>query len=89
MPQPGLAQYNLHVAITPSDTVNLVASGRTTIELCDAIYVGGIGNVTAVLQDGSTVLYTAPPVGSILPIRAKRVNATGTTATALVALYQV
>ena len=89
MPQPGLSNYNLSFAITPSDTVDFLASGRTTIPLCDAIYVGGAGNVTAVLQDGSTVLFTAPPVGSIIPVRAKRVNATGTTATALVALYQV
>ena len=69
--------YGGAAAITPSDTVNL--GGR-------AIYVGGAGNVTVVTEGGNTTLFTAPPVGSIIPIRFTRVNSTGTTATALVAL---
>jgi len=89
MPQPGLAQYNLSVAITPSDTVDFVASGRTVLSLCDAFVVGVAGNVTGVQQDGSTVLFTAVPVGVVIPARLKRINATGTAATGIVALYQV
>jgi len=65
--------------ITPSDTVNLQATAR-------GIYVGGAGNITAVMMDGTVVLFTAVPVGSILPVEVNRVNATGTTATALVGL---
>jgi hypothetical protein len=69
--------YGGAAAITPSDTVNL--GGK-------AIYVGGAGNVTCVTEGGNVTLFTAPPVGSVIPIRFTRVNATGTTATALVAL---
>lgn len=69
--------YGGATAITPSDTANL--GGK-------AIYVGGAGNVTCVTEGGNVTLFTAPPVGSVIPIRFTRVNSTGTTATALVAL---
>lgn len=62
------------VAITPSATENNAYSG---------IYVGGAGNLTVVTEAGSTVTFTAPPVGSIIPIRTSKVLAT-TTATLLV-----
>ena len=72
--------YSRAVAVTPSDATNF-AEGT-----CHAIYVGGAGNITAIVN-GSAVLFTAVPVGATLRIRATRVNATGTTATAMVALY--
>lgn len=54
---------------------------------CRGLYVGTGGDVTAVLEQGSTaVLFKAVPTGAILPICATRVKATGTTATDLVAL---
>lgn len=65
-------------AITPSDTVNFTYRAR-------GIYVGGAGNVSVVTLDG-VVTFVAPPVGTILPIEALRVNAALTTATNLVAL---
>jgi len=68
------------VAITPSDTVDLAFVARV-------IYVGGAGNVTAVNEDNTTALFTAPPVGTMIPGRWRRVNATATTATVLVAGY--
>lgn len=52
-----------------------------------ALYVGGTGNITGVLPDDTTVLISAIPVGTILPIRLKRINATGTTATLLVGFW--
>ena len=67
-------------AITPSDTIAL--PGGTT----RGVYVGGAGNVVALIG-GAAVTFTAVPAGSILPVAATRVNATGTTATALVALF--
>lgn len=67
-------------AITPSDTVNFSFTVR-------GIYVGGAGAVVAVNEAGTAVTFAAVPVGTILPIRATRVNATSTTATNLVGLY--
>ena len=62
------------VAITKSDTESNAFSG---------IYVGGAGNVTVITEEGTTVTFTAPPVGTIIPIRTQKVLAS-TTATLLV-----
>lgn len=72
--------YSRAVAVTPSDATNF------TDGACHAIYVGGTGNVTAIVN-GTAVLFAGVPVGTTLRIRATRVNATGTAATNLVALY--
>jgi hypothetical protein len=66
-------------AITPSDGSDLGYVTR-------GIYVGGGGNVAAVMLRGETVTFTGLSAGSILPIRAARVLSTGTTATLLVGL---
>lgn len=63
--------------VTPSDTVPFSQVGR-------GLYVGGAGDVSVVLADGTSVTLKAVPVGTFLPIRASRVNATGTTATSMV-----
>jgi hypothetical protein len=72
--------FEYAAAITTSDTVSLTGVTR-------AVYVGGAGNITAVMFNGDVVLFTAVPVGTMLPIRCTRINATATTATALVAMY--
>jgi len=61
-------------AITKSDTESNAFS---------SIYVGGAGNVTVITEEGTTVTFTAPPVGTIIPIRTQKVLAS-TTATLLV-----
>jgi len=74
--------FNQWRPITPSDTVDLP-------QLTHALWVGGAGNVAAVMQNGlMPVVLTAVPAGSWLPLAATRINATGTTATGIVALYQ-
>ena len=80
--------FNRCLAVTTSDTVDLppfTANGTLT----GLVYVGGAGNVTAVFPDGGVILFTAPPVGAQLPIGVRRINATGTTATVLVACYRL
>lgn len=67
------------VAVTPSDTVNISAVPR-------ALYVGVTGDVAAVGLDDQVATFKAVPAGTILPITAKRVNATSTTATNILAL---
>jgi hypothetical protein len=65
------------VAITTSDTAD---------NAYGSIYVGGAGNVSVVTEAGQTITFTAPPVGTILPIRTSKVRATLTTATLLIGL---
>ena len=71
------------VPVTPSDSVNL--AGGDTIGL----YVGGAGNVSVVMANGQSRTITALSAGIIHPISVKRVNATGTTATSIMAVYAV
>jgi hypothetical protein len=70
-------------AITPNDSTNLAEGTR-------AIWVGGAGNikVTLVDDDGNHGGFTlvAVPAGTLLPLAARRVYATGTTATQLIGL---
>ena len=68
-------------AIVPSDTASLKKVTRS-------IYVGGVGDISVILADESAaVTFVAVPVGTLLPIRAKLVRASGTTATSLVGLW--
>jgi hypothetical protein len=78
---------NVAVPIVPSDTVNLADPGGRE-QWPVGIKVGGAGVVQAVLQNNQVVAVTVA-VAEILPLRVKRINASGTTATALTALYQV
>jgi len=66
-------------AITPNDGADLTRTPRS-------IYVGGAGNIALITSKGTTVTFTGLAAGSVLPIRANRVLATGTTATNLIGL---
>ncbi len=68
-------------AVTPSDNTDLAYVTR-------GLYVGGAGNITVnMAENGAAFLFTGVPVGTVLPIAVSRVKATGTTATALVAIW--
>lgn len=70
-------------AVTPSDATDFLTSGVVP----KALYVGATGNVTVQLvDDAGTVTFSAVPAGAILPVRPRRVLATGTTAASIVAL---
>lgn len=73
---PGL----FHYAVTPHDSTDFPISFRS-------LWVGGAGNVVIVANDGTAVTYVGAAAGSVIPMRGKRVNATGTTATSLVGIY--
>ena len=66
-------------AVTPSDSASLVNVSR-------ALWVGGSGNITVIMKDGTTVLFSGVPAGVWMPIRVSQVKATGTTATNIVSV---
>lgn len=68
-----LAFPSSHVAITPSDANEL---GQEMM-----IYVNVTGDVRITDDHDTTLTYTAVPAGTILPVVASKVWATGTTAT--------
>jgi len=78
-----MGTFNRWTTVTPSDTVDLAVP-------CEAVWVGGAGNVAFVAGGTSAaVTFVAVPAGSWLPIKARRINAAGTTATNIVALNSV
>lgn len=78
-PSPNAADYA--AAVTPSDSTSFSQITR-------ALYVGGAGDVVVVMpSDGTAVKFAGVPAGTILPVRASRVNLTNTTATLIVALW--
>lgn len=73
--------YTGFMDVTPSDTTQIN---------CRAIYIGGAGNIAISTSPSATaVTFTAPPVGTILPISLDqgRIMSTNTSATLIVALY--
>lgn len=69
-----------YATVTPHDSNDL---GQP----CRALWIGAAGDVTAVTLSGAAVQFKGLSAGQLLPVIARRVNATGTTATSLVALY--
>ena len=66
-------------AVTPSDTADLPQFS--------VIFVGGAGNVKVTTAQGSAVTFSGLNAGTVLPVRVRRVWATGTTATLLTAVF--
>ncbi len=81
-----LRPYNLNLAISPDDTVNLPQYVARAL-LTAAVYVGTLGDVVTVDQNDNIVTWKAVPAGTFLQVAVKRVNASGTGASNLVACY--
>ena len=64
-------------AVVPSNTVALSNVSR-------AIYVGGGGDIAIEMLSGTTVTLRAAAAGTFLPLRAKKILSSGTTASGLV-----
>lgn len=67
-------------AVTPSDVTGLPAG-------CRGIYIGGDGDVSLLGAGGTSVTFVGLTAGTFMPCGPVRVNAAGTTATNIVALY--
>lgn len=60
----------------------------SAIASCRGIYVGTGGDISIDLAgSGSAIIFKGAVAGTILPVAAKRVNSSGTTASNLVALW--
>jgi hypothetical protein len=69
-------------AVTPSDTVDLTYA--TT-----RVWIGGAGDIQVTFADNAAAtVIAAVPVGTMLPIRVRRIWSTNTTATNIVALWR-
>jgi ABC-type sugar transport system substrate-binding protein len=67
-------------AITPNDSTDLV-------DIPKALYVGAAGSlVVTLVDDAASVTFVAVPAGALLPIRPRRVHASGTTAGSILGL---
>lgn len=66
-------------AVTPSDTNNLATPS--------VIWVGTAGNVKVTTAQGTDVVFTSVPGGTVLPVQVIRVWATGTAATNIVRIF--
>jgi hypothetical protein len=80
-PVPVTSSAVLATAVTPHDT-NDLAGGLTK-----GIYIGGSGDLKVTFENGSSATFTALSAGVIHPIAAKKIQATGTTATNILAVY--
>jgi len=69
------------LAVTPSDTVDLLPTGAR------ALYVGTGGDVVAINASGDPITFKNVPSGAFMPIYTTRVNATDTTADDIIALF--
>ena len=67
-------------AVTPDDNTDLGFVSR-------GLYIGGSGDISIITNGGQTITFVGVPTGVILPVRATRVRATGTTATNIVAMW--
>lgn len=75
-----LASATKAVSVTPNDNSDLATVSR-------AIWVGGAGSLAVILaEDSSAVTFAGVAAGTLLPLRAKRVMSTNTTATSIVAV---
>lgn len=67
-------------AITPDNSTDLTTATR-------GLYVGGAGDVAAIMAGGETVTFVGLAAGVVHPLSVARVKATGTTATGIVGVW--
>lgn len=89
----GINPSRHYESVTPSDTVNFtgpsgqIADGPSGDPICQAVYIGVGGNMVAIRDDDTAITFTGVVAGTIIPVQAKRINSTSTTATNMVALF--
>lgn len=78
-------------AVTPNDSTDLGIQGIDTLgtpfRYPRALKIGTAGNINVLAADDTSPVVMAVNAGEVLPVSAKRVYSTSTTATGIVALY--
>lgn len=64
----------------------VLVKSDVTLQSFKALYVGGVGDVTIIDETGTSVLFSAVPAGTTIPIGGSKLMSTGTTATLVVGL---
>lgn len=60
------------VSSSAASSVALTKSDSTPVT-CDMLYIGGVGNISIKhTEGGATVVYTSPPIGTIIPVSLKK-----------------
>lgn len=67
-------------SVTPDDAADLSVLPR-------ALYVGAAGDLHLTMAGGQDVTFAGVPAGTLLPVRAARVWATGTAVSAILAMW--
>lgn len=78
--------YNKFVLVSPDDSADLPLVGDLRPI---GLYTGSGGDIVGVMPDNTTITFVGTPAGMMWPLSFRRVNATNTTATGLIALYAV
>ncbi|AYD03429.1 hypothetical protein [Neorhizobium sp. NCHU2750] len=79
--QPSLSSpASAGITVTPSDTESLSTTSR-------ALFVGNAGTLAVRMLSGDTLTFAGVSAGSFLPLRVTQVLSTGTSASAIVALF--
>lgn len=74
-------------AVTPSDTVDINEAGSTTQKTRGALlYVGVAGDLRVLTSDNNDIVFKNVPVG-FFPVHVRRVFATNTAASEIIALW--
>ena len=73
------------IEVVPNDTVNIAFPKGTSQSTW--VYVGVSGSLKALMADGTTATFTTLTAGVMYPLAIKKVFATGTIATGVIALY--
>ena len=79
-------QVGRAAAVTPSDSADIAAVTGGVNNGC-VLYVGGAGDVKVKTVGGDEVTFTGIQAGTFMPVQVLQVFSTGTTATAIVALW--
>ena len=75
-------------AVTPSDTANIPSvSSATGKSFGCVLYIGTAGNIKVVTVGGDEVTFVGINTGAFIPVQVKKVFATGTTASNILALW--